>query len=92
MGLDYETRYEKIYGPKTARTLLEILRWLKDSITSIVLNGGKAYLIKLWQGREMPPKEVKRHKIKADEWLITGGNDVFFEYGTLYEFAATISR
>ena len=92
LGLDYETRYEKVFGPKTARTLLEILRWLKDSITSVVQNGGKAYLIKLWQGREMPPKEVKRHKIKADEWLITGGNDIIFEYGTLYEFAATISR
>lgn len=51
LGLDYETRYEKIYGPKTARTLLEILQWLKDSITSIVLNGGEAYIIKLWQGR-----------------------------------------
>lgn len=89
LGLDYETRYEKIYGSKTARTLIEILRWLKDSITSIVQNGGKAYLIKLWQGREISPKEVKRQEIKADEWLITGGNDVIFEYGTLYEFTAT---
>ena len=89
LGLDYETRYEKIYGPKTARTLIEILRWLKDSITSIVQNGGKVYIIKLWQGREISPKEVKRQEIKADEWLITGGNDVIFEYGTLYEFTAT---
>ena len=89
LGLDYETRYEKIYGSKTARTLIEILRWLKDIITSIVLNGGKVYLIKLWQGREISPKEVKRQEIKADEWLITGGNDVIFEYGTLYEFTAT---
>ena len=86
MGLDYETRYEKVFGPKTARTLLEILRWLKDSIISNVQNGGKAYLLKLWQGREMPPEEVKRQEIKADEWFITGGNDVIFEYGTLYEF------
>ena len=89
LGLDYETRYEKIYGSKTARTLIEILRWLKDSITSIVLNGGKVYIIKLWHGREISPKEVKRQEIKADEWLITGGNDVIFEYGTLYEFTAT---
>ena len=55
-------------------------------LTSVVQNGGKAYLIKLWQGREMPPEEVKRQEIKADEWFITGGNDVIFEYGTLYEF------
>ena len=88
LGLDYETRYEQFYGRKTARTLIEILRWLKDSITSVVLNGGKAYLIKLWQGREISPKEVKRQEIKADEWLITGGGDIIFEYGTLYEFTA----
>ena len=89
LGLDYEVRYERVYGAKTARTLIEILRWLRDSITSVVANGDKVYLIKLWQGREISPKEVKRQEIKADEWLITGGGDIIFDYGTLYEFTCT---
>ena len=86
LGLDYEARYKQIYSPQTAADMVKILHWLKGLICSLIAKGGKVYLIKLCQGKALPPKEVKRQKIQTDEWFITDDGDVIFEYGTLYEF------
>lgn len=88
LGLDYEARYKQIYSPQTAADMVKFLHWFKGFICSRIAKGSKVYLIKLWQGKSLPPKEVKRQKIQTDEWLITGDSDVIFEYGTLYEFSS----
>ena len=85
-GLDYEARYNQVYSPQTAADMVKILHWLKGFICSLIAKGSNVCLIKLWQGKALPPKEVKRQKIQTDEWFITDDGDVIFEYGTLYEF------
>lgn len=86
LGLDYEVRYKQAYGPQTAADMIKILNWLKDFMAAQINKGSKVYLIKLWQGREILPKEVKKEEIQTNAWSIFGDGDIIFGYGTLYEF------
>lgn len=86
LGLDYEVRYKQVYGPQTAADMIKILNWLKDFISAHITKGSEVYLIKLWQGKEISPKEVKKEEIQTNAWSIFGDGDIIFGYGTLYEF------
>ncbi len=86
LGLDYEVRYKQAYGPQTAADMVKILNWLKDFMSVQINKGSKVYLIKLLQGKEISPKEVKKEEIQTNAWSIFGGGDIIFGYGTLYEF------
>lgn len=87
LGLDYETRYRQVYSLQTASNMIKMLNWLKDFISAQIDKGSNVYLIKLCQGQEISPKEVKREEIRTNDWFIFGSGDTIFDYGTLYEFA-----
>lgn len=87
LGLDYEARYRQAYSFKTAENMIKMLNWLKDFISAQIKKGSEVYLIKLWQGKEISPKEVKREEVHTNAWFISGDGDIIFEYGTLYGFA-----
>ena len=86
LGLDYKVSYKQVYGPQTAADMIKILNWLKDFMSAQIKKGSKVYLIKLWQGKEISPKEVKKEEIRTNAWSIFGDGDIIFCYGTLYEF------
>lgn len=86
LGLDYKVSYKQVYSPHTAADMIKILNWLKDFISAQIKKGSEVYLIKLWQGRAISPKEVKREEIQTNGWLIFGSGDIIFDYGTLYGF------